>query len=174
MIYKNVNVKYQKLLNYSFIEKRRVAVSEVLAALILLVIVVTLAAAVWSAYAPTLASSSGNLSNEANKAAQEQLALLSSPYSYIQGRTANLYVSDYGKEPVMVQASAVNNEPAFNPPAVCEFDQNGGCNSVTQISPGPLYDVNVSLQGVPQNNAGYNITLVTDMGPYYFFVAPSN
>ena len=134
----------------------------------------TLSAAVWSAYAPTLASSSGNLSNEANQAAREQLALLSSPYSYIQGRTANIYISDYGQEPVNVEASAVNDNANLNAPNVCEFDQSGGCNSVSQISPGELYDVTVSLQGIPQNNAGYNITLVTDMGPYYFFVASSS
>ncbi len=154
------------------IRSERTAISEILGALILLIIVVTLSAAVWSAYAPALSSSSGNLSNEANKAAKEQLALLSSPYSYIQGKTANIYVSDYGHEPVTVQASAVNNEPANNQPSVCEFDQSGTCNGATQIAPGGLYDVTVSLQGVPQNNAGYNITLVTDMGPYYFFVAP--
>ncbi|MDG6907044.1 MAG: hypothetical protein JRN20_14825 [Nitrososphaerota archaeon] len=153
---------------------KRKSISEILGALILLVIVVTLSAAVWSAYAPALSSSSGNLSNEANKAAQEQLALLSSPYSYIQGRTANIYVSDYGHEPVTVQASAVNSKAVFNSATVCEFVYGGSCNSVAQISPGGLYDVTVSLQGVPQNNAGYNITLVTDMGPYYFFVAPSN
>ena len=156
------------------IRSERTAISEILGALILLIIVVTLSAAVWSAYAPALSSSSGNLSNEANKAAKEQLALLSSPYSYIQGKTANIYISDYGHEPVTVQASAVNNEPANNQPSVCEFDQSGTCNSATQIAPGGLYDVTVSLQGVPQNNAGYNITLVTDMGPYYFFVAPNS
>ncbi len=156
------------------IRSERTAISEILGALILLIIVVTLSAAVWSAYAPALSSSSGNLSNEANKAAKEQLALLSSPYSYIQGKTANIYISDYGHEPVTVQASAVNNEPANNQPSVCEFDQSGSCNGATQIAPGGLYDVKVSLQSVPQNNAGYNITLVTDMGPYYFFVAPNN
>ena len=171
---KNLKMEDLKLLRYLLRKNRKQAISEILAALILLVMVVTLSAAVWSTYAPTLASSSGNLSDEANKAAQEQLALLSSPYSYIQGRTASIYVSDYGQEPVIVQASAVNNEPAVYSPTVCEFDQSGGCSTVTQISPGPLYDVSVSLQGVPQNSAGYNITIVTDMGPYYFFVAPSN
>ena len=156
------------------IRSERTAISEILGALILLIIVVTLSAAVWSAYAPALSSSSGNLSNEANKAAKEQLALLSSPYSYIQGKTANIYISDYGHEPVTVQASAVNNQLPNNQPSVCEFDQSGSCNGATQIAPGGLYDVKVSLQSVPQNNAGYNITLVTDMGPYYFFVAPNN
>jgi len=155
------------------VKSERKGISEILGALILLVIVVTLSAAVWSEYAPALSSSSANLSNEANQAAKEQLALLSSPYSYVQGTTVNIYLTDYGQEPISVQADAVNNQASANSPTVCEFNQSGNCNTATQISPGGLYDITVGLQGVTQNSAGYNITLVTNMGPYYFFVAPS-